>query len=160
VEEVRAPAELGRGSAIDLGREVRSARPGSDSGIDLEAKPISDRPVVAKGDSGIDLVEEDIVRQANDPASGTGSGRDLIAEKRESGVDLDNEKKGPAGDSSQGVVLDESRPDDHSSSVDLGSIAEPPVFADSNRPPRPGAEPPAKEAPAAKGAGKRKPLTS
>src|SRR5262249_41267907 len=56
---------LAGGSAIDLGGPSKpgGALSGSESGIDLEAEAVPDRPAPSKGDSGIDLVEEEIVLQ-------------------------------------------------------------------------------------------------
>ncbi|MGL4551922.1 MAG: hypothetical protein ACRC33_12150 [Gemmataceae bacterium] len=100
----------------------------SEPGISRSAGPES-----ADGESGIDLMADDIVLE--EPVSAGGSGRDLIAEGLESGVDLlGADKKGvkvrPAGDDDDALddFLAGIGDDDPSSSVDLGSVHSMPAF--------------------------------
>jgi tetratricopeptide (TPR) repeat protein len=168
VEEAVAPSGSGKeDSAIDLTadavvvdespssqRKVGSDSEinlGSDSGIDIDSAPDrggSDSNVTASSESGVDLIAEDVILEPTKPPSNGGSGRDLIAEGLESGVDLPGGKKTEAvrkqptkaskqPDTSEedalGDFLAGHGQEDPSSSVDLGSMHSVEVFGEEDQ---------------------------
>ena len=87
------------------------------------------------GESGVDLLAEDVILEESGPPS-NGSSRDLIAEGLESGVDLKGHKKSKpvSGEDALDEFLHSVGSEDQSSSVDLGSAHNFPVFKEEEKP--------------------------
>src|SRR5262249_30171632 len=87
---------------------------------------------LAPGESGIDLIAEDVIlEEPATPAASGGSSRDLIAEGLESGVDLMGKAAKAKGEEQRTDALDDFLAQvtgDETSSVDLGSVQSTSVF--------------------------------